>query len=481
MASFWRDISCRLGALVALTMGLAQCAAITSDAQSGAGDILAREEKALGTQGVIARYHALLRQPRAVTLSHSGFLIGIEKAPRALIGLDPHGGFDSARLKPPSDSVSDSDSAQQDAHFRRVTSEPKAMFVSHVLEYLPTKGATSIAPSLIYSAYSETAFDDRSGVEPKMAYEKGWDALDKLEARILDAIETQAKTQRPFTHIVFMAMGWNNDQFEAIQGYNALMHNMRVAARSAEETREFLPLVIGLTWPSVWGGTSVSDLANRALHIGSYGVKADDSDEIGYGIANHIVNSMLPRLEAKMTSPSILIGHSMGARILTRAYFSGHILRGRETRPGRGPLVIGLQGAFSANRFKPDYRLVPPVRWVFSGEGGPYQNVSSPNGSLVLTWSRHDRANPFARIATGAQHVGAGPGSKVMQAMTDKVDSHDWAKPDATQERCARVRDRSKVLYINAGSIVKSHGDIGNPQVGALVWEMIYCYTQQGE
>ncbi|MFN3825875.1 MAG: hypothetical protein ACK4RN_18055 [Pseudorhodobacter sp.] len=455
--------------MFAVSALLAQCAAPPHN------PTMAAEEKALGTDGVIARYHALLTQPHTNTLSHTGFLIGIEKAPRSRIGLDRAAGYDTTRLRLPPPAGLESDSEQQAAHFRRVMAEPKAMFVSHVLSYLPAEDGSSIEPGLLYSAYSSTTFGRTTAIAPEAVYRSGWSALKSLETDVGDLITIRQKSGAPFTHIVLMAMGWNNDQFEAIGGYNALIHNARRAARSGEGGKPFRPLVIGITWPSVWGGTSVSDLANRALHIGSYGVKADDSDEIGYGIANHIVNAMLPRLEAKSGLPSVLIGHSMGARILTRAYFSRDILRDAVDRPGEGPLVIGLQGAFSANRFKSGYRLVPPVRWVVSGEGGPYQDIARPGGAMVLTWSRHDNANPFARLATGARHVGGSPGKTVMQDMEDKVQAHVWRGRASVRADCAAVRTSGKVLYVDASEIVKSHGDIANPEVGGLVWEMIDC------
>lgn len=191
------------------------------------------------------------------------------------------------------------------------------------------------------------------------------------------------------------------------------------------------------------------------------------------------MNGILARIENKQGIGTIAIGHSMGARIVTRAYYSADMLRNAPVRSGQGPLVIGLQGAFSANRFNPGYELVPIVRLLFSGEGAPYQDHSAPHGDLVLTWSKHDRANPIARFATGARHVGGKTGNTTIQntpALKEKFALFTWPHGGLGDSYCPQDQQKTKVAFVDASDIIKSHGDIRNPEVGKLIWQTIACY-----
>lgn len=461
-------------AFLAGVAALAQCTTINAH-------VPAEEEAAFATDGVIARYHALLNTPFSHPLAGSGYIVGIEKSPRAKIRFNGTGA-DTARIQPPHrlpPSQDPRDLSQQQATFRNAMNDPKVMFVSHILRYGQTKNTANIDTDLIYSAYSKSAFGTHDTPPQAAAYEAGWEALDQMEQHIVADANAALERGQPFTHLMFLSMGWNNDQFEALERYNAIRQH---AIRAAEaEGRSFNPLVIGLTWPSVWGGTSVVDLANRAFHIGSYPVKAADADEIGFGIANHMLNAMLPRIEAATKLQTVAVGHSMGARILTRAYYSADLLKAPVARTTPAPVMIGLQAAFSANRFRGSYRLVPPVRWMFTGEGGPYQDHAEPNGTLALTWATGDRANPVARIGSGAAHVGGKIGDRAIRnvpALEDKMARYTVpASQDlsALDTPCAGLKDSGKVMYIDASSIIASHGDILNPKVGELVWRLTDC------
>lgn len=439
-----------------------------------------REEETLHTHGVISRYHALLNTPFSHPFSGSGYLVGIEKSPRGRIGFDGDGA-DTARLQPPHRLPDDGlprDLKQQQATFKAVTDDPKVMFVSHILRYAKPDGAAKTATDLQYSAYSHTAFGPNTG-QPRMdeVYSRGWDEMDRMEARILDDIAVAQTGDAPFTHLMVLSMGWNNDQFEALERYNAIYQHSTRSARA--KGTFFNPLVIGITWPSVWGGRSPSDLANRILHLGSYTTKAMDADEIGFGIVNHIVNAMLPRIEAATGLRSILIGHSMGARVLTRAYYAADSLKAAVPRGGKGPVVIGLQAAFSMNRFRKGAQLIRPIRWMTTGEGAPYQDHAQPGGAMALTWAWKDTANPMARFATGAAHVGGRFGNRVLQRHADlKPRFHEVTLGGETdlhsvEGHGAAVKSSDKVLYIDASSIIASHGDIRNPAVGKLVWHLV--------
>ncbi|MEM6303222.1 MAG: hypothetical protein AAF744_00785 [Pseudomonadota bacterium] len=436
------------------------------------------EELSLATSGTIARYHRLLERPFEQPLLAHGYIIGIEKSPRTRVGF-PGMLEDKARLQPPLPraGLSAIDLKNQRRSFEASMDDPKVMFVSHILRYGAMAGQIGTQISQVHSAYTATAFGTHDAGPLRQSYEAGWAALDRLEAQVIADVAEAEAAGTPFTHIAYACMGWNNDQMEAIARYNAVIQNTQRAARAAGAA--FNPLVIGLTWPSVWGGTSPLDLANRALHIGSYATKAHDADEIGFGLGGHIANAMLPRIEAATGLQSVYIGHSMGARILTRAYYSADILRGAVARSGPKPLVIGLQAAFSANRFLEDYRLIPIVRAIFPAEGGPYQDHAAPGGDVVLTWSRHDKANPVARFATGARHVGGKAGADAiadaprLAARFETLALPGDVPRDPLRAACAAVQGNDRVLYIDASAFVESHGDIGTPATGQMVCELI--------
>ncbi len=466
---------------VAKSLGVAAAALVLAQCSQINSHVPAPEEKAIGTSGAIARYHALLNTPFTHPMVADGYIIGIEKSPRATIGFAGDGA-DTTRLIAPAQSalpLHPRDLAQQQGSFDAALDDPKVMFVSHILRYGSATKNPAAKVDLAYSAYSQTAFGPYPAAPLSQAYETGWAALEGLQEQIIDDVERAKAQNDPYTHLLFASMGWNNYQFESVARYNAIVQHTQRAAQS--QGADFKPLVIGLTWPSVWGGTSAFDLANRAAHIGSYTVKARDADEIGYGIANYILNASLPRIEAETGLPTVLLGHSMGARILTRAYFSADLLKDNTPRTGSGPTVISLQAALSANRFLPEYQLVPPFRWLISGEGGPYQNNAGQSGLMAMTWSTHDTANPVARFATGARHVGGKAGAKRIAkepklakmfetvALTRTGDMSELSGP------CETVRQNRKVLYVNASGIIASHGDIANPEVGKLVWELVSC------
>lgn len=439
-----------------------------------------KDQEALATSGAISRYHALLNTPYSHPFSGTGYLIGIEKSPRNRSGA-PTDGHDAKRLRMPHrvpKAGIERDLDQQRRTFTAVMDDPKVMFVSHILRYGQIPGTAQSTTSLHYSCYSHTAFGPTENA-PRLneSYERGWQELVALEHQLQRDIEAAAESGVPFTHLMVMSMGWNNDQFEALERYNAIyQHSTRWAARQG---RAFNPLVIGLTWPSVWGAMSARGLGKRLLHVGSYATKSMDADEIGFGLANYIVNAMLPRLEAASGLQSVLIGHSMGARILTRAYYSADLLQEAAKRTGPGPIVIGLQGAFSMNRFRAGMQLLPPFRWFTTGEGAPYQDHDAPGGAMALTWAQKDHANPVARFATGAPHVGGRIGHAVLDRHPDLASKFERMALGSSAD-LHRVVDmgqtvlkNKKVLYIDATSIIASHSDIRNPHVGELVWRLI--------
>lgn len=173
------------------------------------------------------------------------------------------------------------------------------------------------------------------------------------------------------------------------------------------ERNPFQPLFVGISWPSERRFSSVWWFIGDLRSSLSYISKAKDADEIGVLWAERVLWDVLVPIKKKNKDiPLILMGHSLGARIITRAVFSRGIFDPKQTnapqKDGKDgydiDLVIGLEGAFSINRF-------------ISGkgkEGSPYSNFNKNKyvKKFIFTWSEHDWANPLAYWFTGEEHIG---------------------------------------------------------------------------
>ena len=256
------------------------------------------KERRLGTNGESKRiYHHIAAYPYSISINHDGFIVGVEKARRNNIGIAHIKELDTSRfILPPGE-----ESELRRRHMDKVTDDTKVMFVSHVLAYEPdtpydptTTSHARFSPRFIHNAYPERGVKTQSVCslvhETASHYEKGWQALELLECEIRKKLHTAKQRSMPYTHFLIMSMGWNNDQIDSLYRYNRIVSDLINIAKDTGNINKFNPLVVGLTWPSVWGGQS---FFRRTLHVASYPNKADDSDEIGYTIANKIVNDII--------------------------------------------------------------------------------------------------------------------------------------------------------------------------------------------
>lgn len=483
---FSRSRSSSLFKVLAFGILLASCS-------SSRSVIPLQEEQALATDGSsISRYHYLLQDPFAQGLLHNGIIVGLEKSPREVIGLDVGArSYDQTRFRVPD--ASEFSASLEDANFQRTYfletfDDRKVVFLSHAVQYQINEAQSGIEPKLIYSAYETNGFGEQqqscNTVGSMSPNDRGWWALNCLQDQLRSALTRAKKSGNSHTHILMMTMGWNNDQVVSVQRYNSLVAQAQNAAR--QNGQEFNPLVVGLTWPSVWGGGVQSETLRSLNHLASYSARARDADEIGFGYANAILNSVLPPLEAEFEIDTVAIGHSFGARILTRAYVSAPFLKHVTLPINRsGPLIIGLQPAFSANRFRADHVADPdfaPIPFV-PIEGSPFQHVNEIDGHLAVTWSEKDSANPVARFISGAVHVGGKPGHdeamKVFPEIfefTGTMTSSVEELVENVQDDCVEAQMDNRVHYIDATNTIKHHSDIANPGVGSLIWALIECH-----
>ena len=398
------------------------------------------------SQQTIRAYNALGRGSH-LDLITDGYIVGIEKYKRQRIG-NPALGYPDRYKKLPNPGKNKLIS-EQNREFTKATSDGKSMLVTHIASYFPNR-------NYLYNAYSH-------GIEGHQNYEDGYAGLDRLQQDLRDRIMRADAQSKPYSHIFIMSMGWNNDQYVSISRFNTILEK-QIKATGVRSGGALRPLVIGFTWPSVWFSIEDSWLKKKLIgHFGSYINKSNDADEIGYSIANWLINSQLPGIRAAVGPEKfpkvIAVGHSMGARILSRAIFSRDHLK---TPIAEGTNIVdmylGLQGAFSARRFVAED----------SGEGAPYRNYATLSTRILLTASENDKANP---LAFWSKHVGGKNGLKYMRARSEfKILA--WPGEKGEVGEAIRNYDNNKIITIDATEIVKgddAHNDILNPKMAELI------------
>lgn len=443
-----------------------------------------------------SRYHVLAENPFGHGLMTEGYLIGIEKSPKALLGIAAPdddgltGYLRRFRLVEPQNHASERDRAN---HLLKVMDDEKSMFVSHVLAYEPDEREVGTAQmrehprqnrfrtrflyNLHPAAYGGRRYSPYPNIplveaDSKQAYESGWRALEiSLKQEIGTKLKAANAASTPYTHLIIGSMGWDNDQLQALECYNAILGNIIEAARRDTASPVlFNPLFIGITWPSVWGYDSVLDLWQLVKKLAGYSTKADDADEVGYTIGNWLVNNLAMQIKQETRKAGgqlkvIAFGHSFGARLISRAVFSRDLLaQGAPYPTEKVDLLIGLQGAFSANRFIAGQ----------GAEGSPYAGFKQLGTAIVMTWSENDSANPLAYRLSRSPHIGGNLGYKAALEHGQDV----FLPVDAdklTVNECVELRNASKVLMVNATSFVDDHGDILDSEMGRRMWMALDC------
>jgi hypothetical protein len=408
-------------------------------------------------------FHMLAEDKHGLALSFPGYLVGVEKANRYLLDVNegPKGVFDSL------------------AHRQKIgkyLSDRKRTFVSHIVKYAQGhRREVDIEQDFLFNLYDSSHAGNYGG-----AYRKGFSALDGLRKELLNDIDSADK---PYSHIFAFCMGWNTDQQEAIRNYNSLRGYLD---DSAMADPGFKPLFVGITWPSQWAGF---------LPL-SYPAKADDADETGLIWANYLLKKVLAPVKerGKLKNDSmklVLVGHSFGTRVLTRALSSdpAWILpaedwneKDKSVWGSNGvDLFVGLQGAFGADRFV--------EKGVISGggwEGAPYKDFPGLNTRFLFTWSRADAANPLAAYVTGANHIGGNFGAYLGKDNPDIFENLTYGRDfHPTTGWVGAVQappDTNRILLLDVSSIVKehpygkgggAHSDIYKPEIGDLLWKSI--------
>jgi hypothetical protein len=369
-----------------------------------------------------SNYHKLALD-RTQTLGNTGIIVGIEKY--YWKDADQKKGTDITRYKP-----GDLGSKHSD-NFINYTSGSKVMLVSHILEFqdgIRTKD--DLYNPFIFPENKEHQPEiDPEDVRPK--YEEGYIQLDKLKDKIRDDLN-----KGNYTHVIYMSMGWNNDQKVSLERYKTILEKLEKQDKK-DGTNDFKPYTVAITWPSVWGGNAKSKVIKTTGHILSYFNKPGDADEIGLTTSNYLLHNIILNAVSSINKTknqkikTVGIGHSLGARLITRSICSKNYLKKDMSNGSSLDLFIGLQPAFSANRFITDGGV----------EGFPFDNHVETGTKFLVTSSQYDKAN---RVAFWSEHLGG-------------KDAWDTVKGNSKDFHFVNAKFQNETLYLTYEMKEKKH------------------------
>ncbi len=413
-------------------------------------------EKVLDTGGDLTQqFHSVLYYPDELALDFPGYIVGVEKVPVSAISNNPKEAIKTT-------GVPNNDNSPADLYSSLV--DQKTMLVTHIIQ-----SGHSINCA-IYSAYQSKSPENLVTCQPEQEqeysedlYTQSWQAMRSLRRSLEIDINNRKYNQNEnddYSHIIVLVMGWNTNQEEAIRNFNSIGANIIAASNG-----EINPLFVGLTWPSLWE----SGILDPAFKIASYPNKAFDADEVGLSWLGVLIHQTLSGLDVPN---SVVIGHSFGARASSMATCVGPAISENNTMLPRSKidLLIGLQGAYSMNRFYPDKGIETPQ----------YQYCENAN-KVLLTASVHDKA-----MDTGRWAPFVGNETTFKSYCIDKIQSNfdcHYASESVDQ---SFAPTENHFIYVNADNLIRfnayksgggAHSDIYRIQMGRFLWQAIQAYA----
>ncbi len=159
----------------------------------------------------------------------------------------------------------------------------------------------------------------------------------------------------------------------------------------------------------------------------------------------------------------VVIGHSFGARLFSRALFSKNNIKNLAQSKSFVDVFIALQGAFSVNRFIENN----------GKEGWPYAEFNQLNTDIVLTSSEKDFANGAAFFKR-TPLIGGKYGLEIAK---ETANSNIFYTVQWSSKKNSLISELSisnnKVIVIDATSIVDDHNDILDDEMGELIWSIL--------
>ena len=339
----------------------------------------------------------------------------------------------------------------------------KALFVSHIARLDPvTDNSGAWRACFLYNIYPRNEFSEASactsadttpGASSALSVAGGLEALSAL-GNELDRRTLEAPAEQKPTHLIVMSTGWNTLQAESIDNYRHWLSYLMRAATD-DRSRPFRPLVIGLTWPSEW--PLVSTWLGPVVSAFN---KEDDADELGYVTANVLLHKILHQLKAKHGLPIIVVGHSFGGRAMVTAANSRPLLfQGASERPTID-LLLGLQPAFSIQRFGGGTQGDPYIRFP---EGAKKYVLSSSTNDWIL------------KLVGLTNPVGGSRGLSKAKMLPERFEiiplnnTGQWVRPPSP--------DACHLVMLDASEAINGHHDVYSASTGRLMWQAIQTFA----
>jgi hypothetical protein len=281
----------------------------------------------------------------------------------------------------------------------------------------------------------------------------GLEALAEFGQEVDQRILREPAERQP-THLIVMSTGWNTLQVESIDNYQHWLSHLMQAARN-DASRPFRPLVIGLTWPSEW--PLVSTWLGPVVSVFN---KENDADELGYVTANVLFHKILSQLKAKHGLPVVVIGHSFGGRAMVTAANSRALLFRDASASPTTDLLLGLQPAFSIQRFGG------------GSQGDPYVRFAQGAHKYVLSSSTNDWILKGVGLTNP---VGGSRGLARAKALPARFEVIPVT--EAGQWSMTPSRNECQLVMLNASAAINGHHDVYSASIGRLMWQAIQTFA----
>ena len=413
---------------------------------------LKERETEFGTKGQKKWiFHRLSDRDKGTTLAFPGYILGIEKAHRSRIGAPSRQSIHKQNGLEKFDFNQDNTWESMPKRKRKVLDDKKAMFVSSIHKfYHRNTSINRIDVATIYDSYDATYLKRSTD-----AFKQGFDELNDFKTELARNV-----SKNKITHVFLFSMGWNSDQQEAIINFNSMF--LKIINIANKSKKKFRPLFIGITWPSKWN--------DGFSNIFSFFNKTNDADEIGMTWANYLLNKVILPQKNINSFKTIVVGHSFGAKLTSRATMSASMLK-EETTPI--DLLINLQSAYSLNRYSSTKGIEPTSDYV---------NWKKYANNIALICSKNDKAVKagfYAPFAGGIKSY-----NKVDKDMKGDYKGIELIKYSVTPS--TDFNSENQLLLIDASEIIKreaykkgggAHSDIYNKDVAKLIWNLISSKT----
>lgn len=262
-------------------------------------------------------------------------------------------------------------------------SDPKLVLPTHLVRL---NGKSPAPQETILNIYDGTWREDFA---TNRAFDRLWTEILRLRSSM-----SRDLARGHYTHIVLLSMGWNTQQDETILNARDIIRESRLAAKA--EGIRFEPLVVTVSWHSFW------DLGLLGKSLGSFPGrfslkdKGNDADEIAQTWIQHVLREVLVPLKHRYNVPLVMIGHSLGGRLVTTAAASGWTVDAKSSAADID-LVLALEGAFPVLRFTEAHLGVPFAKTNRS-KRLVFDNYNNGARAFVCTGSAKDESCKLSPI-----------------------------------------------------------------------------------